>query len=53
MLKHAVCELKFELFNPDVEISLRVIPKVERMVSTTTLAKTCITQTVRKSQCFQ
>jgi hypothetical protein len=53
MLKHAMCELKFELFNPDVKILLCMITKIERMVSTTTLAKTCITQVVRKLQCFR
>jgi hypothetical protein len=50
MLKHAVCELKFELFNQDVEILLRVITKIEQTVSITTFAKTCIVKAVRKPQ---
>jgi hypothetical protein len=42
MLEHVVFELKFDLFTPDVEILLRMITEIERIVAMTTLAKTCI-----------
>jgi hypothetical protein len=33
MLEHVVFELKFALFTPDVEILLRMITKIERIVA--------------------